>query len=48
MRRVVGILVTEVLDDVAVTVDGDPFRYQVFLDHAHQRVALDILRVAAA
>src|ERR1700694_1973037 len=42
------VLLTEVPDDVAVTVDGDSFGHQVFLDHAHQRIALDILCVAAA
>src|SRR6266542_1807524 len=42
------VLLTEVLDDAAVTVDGDSFRHQVFRDHACERIALDILRVAAA
>jgi hypothetical protein len=42
------VLISEVLDEVAVAVDGDSFRHEIFLDHAHQRIALDILGVAAA
>ncbi len=47
MRRVVGSLVAQVADDLAIAVDGDALGDQVFLDHVGQRVALDVLGVAA-
>src|SRR3954468_10987806 len=42
-----GILLAEVVDHLAVAVDGDALGDQVFLDHVLQRVAFDVLGVAA-
>src|SRR5581483_2691174 len=41
------IVLAEVIDHLAVAVDGDAFGDQVFLDHVRERVAFDVLRVAA-
>ena len=42
-----GIVLAQVIDDLAVTVDGDALGDQVLLDHLLERVALDILGVRA-
>src|SRR3954470_9609321 len=42
-----GILLAEVVDHLAVAVDGDALGDQVFLDHVLERVAFDVLGMAA-
>ena len=41
------VLVAQVLDDAAVAVDGDAFRYQILFDHVGKRIPFDVLRMAA-
>src|SRR3990172_680089 len=40
------VAITQVLDHLAVGVDGDPLRHQVLADHVDQAFALDVLRMA--
>ena len=47
MRRVVGVVLAEVADHLAVAVDGDALGDEVLLDHVEQGRALDVLGVAA-
>src|SRR5882724_2774515 len=41
------IVITEILNDVAIAIDGDAFGDQIFFDHIRQRFALNVFSVTA-
>src|SRR2546429_7461479 len=42
------VVIREVVNHVAITVDSDPFSDQIFFDHVNEGFALDIFGVAAS
>src|SRR5205085_12679061 len=41
------IVIAQITDDLAVGINSDPFRNQIFTNHIQERIALHVLRMTA-